>query len=82
MRRAVPSLPSYEAYVVAREYRHRLATARQDTGQMRALDALLAFRPWESQESAARYEALLGPGSLVSPSTLADSSEISRRPDP
>lgn len=65
VRRAAPSLPPYNVYVVAREYRR--AAAKQDTKHIRALDAFLAFHPWESGESADRYEALLAAGIVGQP---------------
>jgi len=65
VRRAAPTLPPYDAFVVAREYRR--ATDTRDSKHIRALDALLAFKPWESVEAADRYEALLSAGIFGQP---------------
>ena len=57
VRRAAPSLPLYMSYSIANEYRR--ATANNDVKYLRALDTLLAFRPWESPAAAERFEKMV-----------------------
>jgi hypothetical protein len=70
---AAPSLPPYEQYIVAREYRAWELQAAQPTlrhlppTELEALDAFLACRPWESEEAAQRYELLLEQGIVKQP---------------
>lgn len=56
---AAPTLPPLFKYFVAREYRAAELWGQRAPTSPAALDALLACRPWESEEAARRYARLL-----------------------
>jgi hypothetical protein len=69
---AAPTLPPYEQYIVAREYRAAELSAARGVTRPRVtdpqtLDAFLACRPWESHEAAERYERLIEQGIVGQP---------------
>jgi hypothetical protein len=61
VRRAAPTLPPWEAYELSVEY---LRAERGERGAlpMSALDAYLAFHPWDSEEGAERWQRALERG--------------------
>jgi hypothetical protein len=61
VRRAAPTLPPWDAYELGVEYR-RAELGMKGALPMSALDAYLAFRPWEP-EGAARWRRALESGS-------------------
>lgn len=69
---AAPTLPHYEQYIVAREYRAAELSAARSIARPwvtdpKTLDAFLACRPWESAEAAERYERLIEQGIVGQP---------------
>jgi hypothetical protein len=69
---AAPTLPPYDQYIVAREYRAAVLSAARGAARPwvtdpTALDAFLACRPWESEDAAERYERLLEQGIVKQP---------------
>lgn len=62
VRRAAPDLPLWEAYEIANEYR-RASAGAADALPLAALDAYLAFKPWQA-EGADRWRWALESGAV------------------
>lgn len=68
---AAPTLPPAWVEIIAREYREPGLTDPAD------LDALLALRPWESEQAAATYEQLIEIG-VIKPLSVGELEETRR----